>query len=102
MNNEITELQKLAEELRKQAEEIERRIQELQVFPRKSPWEPPVPITVDPWETPGERTPIHPNPSYGHCPTCGLKLSGTMGYVCMRPNCPTGLNGPSTSNNSDG
>ena len=25
------------------------------------------------------------------CPKCGLKFEGTMGYVCNRIDCPTGL-----------
>jgi len=25
------------------------------------------------------------------CPECGIKLEGVVGYVCNRPNCPTGL-----------
>ena len=25
------------------------------------------------------------------CPECGLEMAGTMGYVCPRHNCPTGM-----------
>ena len=28
-----------------------------------------------------------------NCPKCGLKLEGTMGYVCSNNPCPTGLGG---------
>lgn len=24
-----------------------------------------------------------------HCPKCGIKISGAMGYVCHSPGCPT-------------
>lgn len=28
-----------------------------------------------------------------HCPKCGLKLEGVMGYVCPNNPCPTGMGG---------
>lgn len=46
------------------------------------------PITPLPYPLPNTQ------PSwYGNCPKCGLKLEGTMGYVCPNAECPTGLGG---------
>jgi hypothetical protein len=27
-----------------------------------------------------------------HCPKCGMRLEGVMGFVCASPDCPTFLN----------
>ncbi len=35
--------------------------------------------------------PSSPNTFSNTCKECGLKLEGTMGYVCSNPKCPTGL-----------
>jgi hypothetical protein len=34
-----------------------------------------------------------PTLSTNRCSKCGLFLEGTMSYVCIQPNCPTGLGG---------
>lgn len=34
-----------------------------------------------------------PIQSPNHCPKCGIKMEGVMGYVCSQPQCPTGLGG---------
>lgn len=44
---------------------------------------PYAPIPPFPWPD--------PNPSFNRCAACGLELSGALGYVCTRIDCPTGL-----------
>lgn len=45
----------------------------------------------------GPYQPQIPPPTYPFnqtvCPTCGITLSGVMGYVCPNARCPTGLGG---------
>ena len=42
--------------------------------------------------------PMEPSPTLAdECPKCGIKLTGIMGYVCTRVDCPTGLSGPTFS-----
>lgn len=38
---------------------------------------------------------IDPYPYFkaSHCPKCGLKMEGTMGYVCNQYPCPAGFGG---------
>lgn len=41
--------------------------------------------------------PYNPGNTYvSNCPTCGIKLEGTMSYSCSRMDCPVGL-GPAIS-----
>lgn len=40
---------------------------------------------------------VHESPRYSapsnRCPQCGIEFTGSMGYVCPVPDCPTGLGG---------
>lgn len=61
--------------------DLERRVDNLEKLEREPDpfkWFPTVPAP----------TPHNP---VGECSACGLKLYSTMGYVCNRSDCPTGL-----------
>lgn len=48
---------------------------------------------------------VHEPPKYtqptvnNKCPTCGIEFTGSMGYVCPHPVCPTGLGGSRSVSN---
>ena len=66
----------VVEELLRRIERLEARVYELE--------NKPIPIY----------DPIKPiKPETQHCSKCGLVFDKTMGYVCNRPDCPTGLGG---------
>lgn len=63
-----------------------------------------VPKTMEPiyTNTPNMPTPTYPytipnQPQYepvtvgNNCATCGINVTGAVGYVCSRPKCPVGL-----------
>ena len=47
-------------------------------------------------------TPIVPHPVVSKCSECGLELNQTMGYVCSRFDCPTGLGPTCNSTGQEG
>lgn len=57
--------------------------------------EPAAPAYPDPppqWLPPSPATPTT------ECSRCGLQFTGTLGYVCPHPDCPSGLGGPLCAN----
>jgi hypothetical protein len=60
-----------------------------------TPYPPMKPIGPSEWPLPA--APFW----YGNCHRCGLKLEGSMGYVCSYPDCPTGLGGAKCSTQSN-
>lgn len=66
------------------ANEIKRLRREVNRLTPKKIQPPTTPIT--PW-------PSAPLQAPSSCPKCGLVMSGSMGYVCSVPQCPTGLGG---------
>lgn len=52
---------------------------------------PYLPLNPAPWPP---TTYPSPDPSYmqpSSCRVCGMKFDGPMGYVCSRPDCPSGV-----------
>lgn len=85
MESEFKRLEVKFDELLRRIKRIEERLDAMSHPPQPMPVPETNPFTpytppISPWDM---RT----------CTKCGLKLEGTMGYVCTQPRCPTGLGG---------
>lgn len=72
--------------------ELERRVEELERG--RTVW-PALPVPTFPQPVP---FPAQPNGPMGPvtglaCGKCGLRLDGPLGFVCLQPDCPSGLGG---------
>ncbi|KKM60289.1 hypothetical protein LCGC14_1543340 [marine sediment metagenome] len=83
-----TEIEKILEDLDNLHKRMEKWLEE------QKNQKPIVPIPHTPIG-PIPFTPVVPNPIVSKCPLCEIEIHQVMGYYCSRPNCPTGLGGPS-------